>query len=221
MPTAHCVSSTDGIILAADRGFLDLVRRPENEVIGASYRKLTHPGDLGISEQLLASLVDRAPPLRLQKRYLRPDGTSVSTLLFVTCFADPDRLVSTLFWHEEGSEVRPERLWEAALRIQHVRSVRRAAFGDELTTDPVGALLIAVYLAEAEGRLVGVQQLASDADMAVSTTARWIRVLQERGIIHSDDEDHLSVQFTHTGLLNMERTLESVFHLPRTLSNLP
>lgn len=100
MPTAHCVSNTQGVILAVDQGFLDLVGRPEADVIGTSYRDLTHPEDLGISMKMLSSLVDRAAPMRLRKRYVRPDGSFVSALLLVTHFADPARLVSTLLWRE-------------------------------------------------------------------------------------------------------------------------
>lgn len=221
MPTAHCVSTTQGIILAADRGFLELIRRPEHEVIGASYRDLTHPDDLDKSGRMLASLVDRAPPLRLHKRYLRPDGSWISALLFVTCFTSPDRLVSTLFWHEAGSEMPPARFWEAALRIQHVHSVRRAAFGDELTTDPVGSLLVAIYLAEAEGRIIGVEQLAREAKLSASTTRRWVKALQQGDVVQGNDDGDLNVQFTRSGMLNMERTLESVFQVPRSLSDLP
>ena len=221
MPTAHCVSTTQGVIIAADRGFLDLVRRSEREVIGASYRDLTHPDDLEKSSKLLTSLIDCAPPLRLRKRYLRPDGSWVSALLYVTCFTDPDRLVSTLFWHEAGTQMQPARLREAALRIQHVHSVRRAAFGDELTTDPVGSILIAIYLSEAEGRVVGIEQLAREAQLPTSTAERWIKALQQRDIVQRADDGDWNVQFTQRGMVNMERTLESVFHLPRSLSDLP
>lgn len=219
MPTAHCVSTRDGTILAADRGFFDLVRRPESEVIGASYRDLTHPDDLAKSTRMLASLVDRAPPLRLQKRYLRPDGSSVSAILYVTCFENPLRLVSTLFWHEADSAMPPERLWEAALRIQHVQSVRREAFGEELVTDPVGALLVAIYLAEAEGRIVDADLLAREAGLPLTVTLRWIKALQQRAIVQSTADPLRDVHFTRDGIVNMERTLEAVFHLPRSLSD--
>lgn len=218
MPTAHCVSTTQGVILAVDRGFLDLVQLSEAQLIGTSYRDITHPDDLRKSKRMLDSLVDRAPPLRLQKRYVRPDGSTVAALLFVTYFADTERLVSTLFWHEDGAEMVPERLWEAALRIQHVNRVRRQAFGDEIGTDPVGAILVAIYLAEAEGRVVGLDQLASEVGMATSTADRWLKALRQYGIVQFD-EGRRSILFTHSGLLDMERTLESVFHLPRSLSD--
>lgn len=219
MPTAHCVSNTQGVILAVDQGFLDLVGRPEADVIGTSYRDLTHPEDLGISMKMLSSLVDRAAPMRLRKRYVRPDGSFVSALLLVTHFADPARLVSTLLWREGEEEAQPARLWEAALRIQHVHSVRRAAFGDDLATDPVGSLLIAVYLAEAEGRIVHVDQLASVTNLARSNVIRWLNALQQHGIIAAA-VNSMDVQLTELGMLNMERTLKSVFDSPLEIDRL-
>jgi PAS domain S-box-containing protein len=59
MPTAHTVATIDGIMVAVDCGFLDLVGMSEKEVIGASYRSFTHPDDLERSATMLASLVDR------------------------------------------------------------------------------------------------------------------------------------------------------------------
>ena len=217
MPTAHCLSTFKGVILAADRGFLDLVRRPENQVIGVSYRDLTHPDDLEKSATMLSLLVDRATPFRLQKRYIRPDGSAIAASLFVTYFDNPGRLVSTLFWHDVGSELRPERLWEAALRLQHVNSIRREAFGDRLITDPVGTLLVAIYLAEAEGRVVNVRALSSEIRIPPSVTKRWIMALQQEGVIRDDGDIEVDVQFTQSGIISMEQMLASVFQAPTSL----
>lgn len=56
MPAAHCVSSLEGTILHADQGFLDLLKRREDEVIGISYRQITDPRDLERSADMLALL---------------------------------------------------------------------------------------------------------------------------------------------------------------------
>ena len=91
MSAAHCVSSLDGIILHADQGFLDLLKRSENDVIGISYRQITDPRDLQRSADMLAVLKEGAAPVRLQKRYLRPDGTSIAANLLITRFSGPDQ----------------------------------------------------------------------------------------------------------------------------------
>jgi hypothetical protein len=217
MPTAHCVSSPQGVILEADQGFANLVRRPLREIPGLSYREITHPGDLGISAKMLASLVVSAPPIQLRKRYLRPDGSHIDALLFVTYFQNPDRLVSTLFWNEDGYSRHPKRLWEAALRIRHMDKVRKAAFGDLLAFDPVGSLLITIYLAEAEGRVLGTDQLAEEAGLRPSTTERWLKALRQHGVIRYDDASSY-IQFSDAGFANIELTLESAFYEPTLLS---
>jgi hypothetical protein len=160
---------------------------------------------------MLVSLEDRAAPVRLQKRYIRPDGSSVAANLLVTRFSDPDRLISTLFWRDSGRPLPPARLWEAALRSRHVHAARIKLFGGELSTDPVGSLLIGIYLAEAEGRNVELRELAAYANVAQSTAARWVTVLQKRGIVQAGTDPALSIQFTQAGLDRLETMLATVY----------
>jgi PAS domain S-box-containing protein len=217
VPTAHCVSTIDGVILAVDQGFLDLVGRSEPDVISRSYRDITDPRDLGKSAGMLASLVDRAPPVRLRKRYLRPDGTSVAANLLVTRFDDPDRLVSTLFWSDGTRDLPPVRLWEAALQVRHVHSVRQAEFGIELSTDPVGSILVGIYLAEAEGRIITLEELAGEVGIAPSTALRWLKVLQQRNLVDGGYDAIRGLQFTHVGVQKMEKVLASVYRITETV----
>ena len=214
MPAAHCVSTLDGVILQADQGFLDLLQRRESDLIGISYRQITDPRDLQRSGNMLAVLEAAAAPVRLQKRYLRPDGTSIAANLLVTRFSDPDRLISTLFWHEGGRDLPPARLWEAALRIRHVHDARVKLFGADLSTDPIGSLLIGIYLAEAEGRAVGLNQIATYADVAISTATRWVAVLRQRNIIDAQADATFNLQLTRVGLDRVEAMLTTVYEAP-------
>ena len=214
MPTAHCVATIDGIILTADRGFLDLVGLSEAEVIGASYRTITHPDDLDRSATMLASLVDRAPPFRLQKRYIRPDGTIIAANLYVTRFTDADRLVSTIFWNDDGRTPPPARLWEMALRIRRLHEVRKAALGDDLSTDPVWSVLNCVYLAEAEGRVVGLSDIATETGLLPAIVERWVKVLSDRGIVEPCALARRNVQLTQAGMSKMEAILSSAYEMP-------
>lgn len=214
MPAAHCVSSLDGIILQVDQGFLDLMQRPEDDVIGMSYRQITDSRDLQRSADMLAMLEEGAAPVRLQKRYLRPDGTSIAANLLVTRFSNPDRLISTLFWHDNGRDLPPVRLWEAALRIRHVHDARVRLFGADLSTDPIGSLLIGIYLAEAEGRNIGLGEIAAYAGIATSTATRWVAVLRERGIIDGQADATIDLQLTRSGLDRVEAMLATVYEAP-------
>lgn len=214
MPTAHCVSTTDGFILEADAGFLELLRRGEDEVIGMSYKDITYPDDLGRSEAMLASLIKRAAPVRLQKRYARPDGTTVTANVYVTRFDNPDRLVSTLFWNEEGRELPPARLWEMALRARRLRQVRQQEFGSDVAMSPLGDILNCVYLAEAEGRVVEILNISIETGLSQQVVKRWIRYLISQGVIETCSPIGENVQFTQLGLQKMERVLASGYEIP-------
>jgi hypothetical protein len=216
MPAGHCVSSVEGVILHADQGFLDLLQRRADEVIGVSYRQVTDARDLDRSADMLAVLEDGAAPVRLQKRYLRPDGSSVAANLLVTRFANPDRLISTLFWQENGRPLPPARLWEAALRMRQVHATRAMLFGADLSTDPIGSLLISIYLAEAEGRNIGLADAAANANIPTSVTERWIKVMQQRGVIEYK-ETTIDIRLTSAGMNNMEAMLSAFYEFPNAV----
>jgi len=214
MPSGHCISTLEGVILKADQGFLDLIQRSEDAVIGLSYKAITDPRDLERSARMLLALEDGAAPVRLQKRYIRPDGSSIAANLLVTRFADPGRLISTLFWQDNGRALPPARLWEAALRIRYVHTARIKLFEDELSTDPIGSLLVGIYLAEAEGRNISLAEVAAYSKISSSTAARWMIVLQKRGVVQLDADLGRSIQFTQAGLNKMEAMLATVYQVP-------
>lgn len=214
MPSAHCVSTVEGVILAGDRGFCDLLQREEADFVGRSYKLFTDPRDMDRSNRMLSVLEDGAAPVRLQKRYIRPDGSSVAANLFVTRFSNPDRLVGTLFWRDHGRQLPPARLWEAALRIRHVHTARVKLFGNELSTDPVGSLLVGIYLAEAEGRSLALAEIAEYAGMAQTAASRWLKLLQERGFVEAAAEASEGIQLSQEGLLRTESMLATVYDVP-------
>lgn len=214
MPSAHCVSTVEGVILAGDRGFCDLLQREEADFVGRSYKLFTDHRDMDRSSRMLSVLEDGAAPVRLQKRYIRPNGSSVAANLFVTRFSNPDRLVSTLFWRDHGRQLPPARLWEAALRIRHVHTARMNLFGNELSTDPVGSLLIGIYLAEAEGRNLALAEVAEYAGVAPTAASRWLKLLQERGFVQMGAEALDGIQLSQEGLLRTEAMLAAVYDVP-------
>lgn len=211
MPSAHCVSTVCGTILAVDQGFLNLMQRTEDELVGASYRSITDPRDLDKSARMLSSLVAKAAPVRIQKRYILPDGESVAANVLVTRFCDPDRLVSTLYWSDTNRELPPAKLWAAALHARHMNEVRRVQLGPEMYVDGSNRLLIEVYLAEAEGRSVSDCQLSNACHMAISTTQRWIKAFQKGGIISEYDPSR-DVSFTQVGIKKIEKILCAMIH---------
>jgi diguanylate cyclase (GGDEF)-like protein/PAS domain S-box-containing protein len=81
----------DGQILRANRSMCVLLGRTQDELVGTSILDLTHPADRGVSsdqsDRLSRAEIDF---YRLEKRYLRPDGTTVWASLSVSLVRDMD-----------------------------------------------------------------------------------------------------------------------------------
>lgn len=210
MPSAHCVSTTSGIILDVDRAFCSLVQRDERTLIGASYKTITLPDDIAKSTAMLRSMTVSGTPSRLRKRYRRPDGTIVHAGLLVTMAPDKNRLLATVTWERRpADDESPFRLWRAALRLQRLYEARRQEFGEELFGDHVGVILLEVYLAEAEGRIATLATVSNAAGLRGPMVGRWIRVLCQYGLLHADRDLADVIHLSHAGLTKIERTLRA------------
>lgn len=68
----------EGRFEAVNDAFCELVGRSPDELLGGTFRTITHPDDLDADDELLADLAaGRIGSYQLDKRYLRPDGTEV------------------------------------------------------------------------------------------------------------------------------------------------
>ena len=205
MPVAHCVSSMTGIILDFDEGFCRLVQRRPDQLIGISYTAITHPADLSKSRKMLTELIDKASPTHLRKAYVRPDGSLIKADLLVSKFGDEGRLITTLSWIDGRQEPSPSRLWKAALRVKHVYDARLIEFGKDLFSDHVGLILLHMYLAEAEGRVVTASQVAKLISIPEQSIDRWVNALVQRGLVEMPVNNLGYIQLSQDGLLRLER----------------
>jgi hypothetical protein len=97
-------------------------------------------------------------------------------------------------------------MWKAALRLKHLYSLKIEAFGRELFGDFPGLILLDLYLAEAEGRLASIEEVAGSAGLSVESVQRWLRVLAQRRLVHPLDGS-APLQLGHDGLSKIERLL--------------
>jgi hypothetical protein len=208
MPTAHCVSTASGVVLTFDQNFCLLMGRSRENLTGFSYHRLTANVDAAESSRALRNLVDRAPPTRFKQIYMRPDGRLVSAEMLATLFKENDRIVATLSWKDEvAAALSPNALYKMALHVWHMYRCRIQELGPELFGDFVGAILLHVYLAEAEGRCVSVNEIAGLVGLSTKTTVRWVSALRQRTLISLSDQDVSTVQLSHQGIMAMERML--------------
>jgi len=77
-PVAFNIQDEDGVLVMVNAAYCTLTGRPRADLLGRSPRVFTHPEDILknilMLEHLAAAEVGD-PPLRLEKRYVHPDGT--------------------------------------------------------------------------------------------------------------------------------------------------
>ena len=79
----------NGVFLAVNPAFCELVRRSADELQGATWQSITHPEDIGEGEREVAKAIGGAERVfRLKKRYIRPDGEVIWVLLNVKLMRD-------------------------------------------------------------------------------------------------------------------------------------
>lgn len=80
--------SKTGTAVSVNRKFLEILGRTKEGYTGISWREITHPDDLAEDEALMHRLmVDEIPAFTLDKRYIRPDGSTVWVNMAVTKLA--------------------------------------------------------------------------------------------------------------------------------------
>ncbi|MGU3431893.1 diguanylate cyclase domain-containing protein [Actinomycetes bacterium M1A6_2h] len=77
-PVGIALADEDGLLVAMNQAYCTVLGRSEAELLGKSSRGYTHPDDLAqhaAMEQLMADARARGEQLRVEKRYVRPDGS--------------------------------------------------------------------------------------------------------------------------------------------------
>jgi len=124
----------DGRIEKANRKFAEFVGRDRSTLEGMPFPDLTHPDDLTQSQDLFNDvLAGRRDGYRIDKRYLRPDGSAIETSLTVTAMRRPNgELVRILSQIEDVTDLRDaERaLAEKATQLALAMEALRGGFWD-------------------------------------------------------------------------------------------
>jgi PAS domain S-box-containing protein len=77
-PIGALCCDRQGVFVEANRAVCALLRRDRDQIVGRTWRDLTHPDDHGISDGAVDRIRgDVVPPETLRKRYLRGDGSAV------------------------------------------------------------------------------------------------------------------------------------------------
>ena len=74
------------------------------------------------------------------------------------------------------------------LSILIARRARHSEFGPDLFSEPAWDVLLELHAAALGARKLSLADLARAIDTPESTTARWVAVLADRGLVSSDDD---------------------------------
>jgi DNA-binding transcriptional ArsR family regulator len=212
MLIGHSMSDETGRIIAVDQGICEFLELEESELVGMCYTQLTHPDDLTWNASMLDRLENSGGPLTIRKRYLRPSAPAVWSDVQVSRLKigrEQGRLVGTIHRVDPRDvETTPEKLWHAACRIEGELRARRAELGEEMFHDYAWVILLALYRSEAEGVCLVLDSLASRTRIRSQTLVRWLKVLDERGLVDRYEQLDYSGQLTALGVSKVERLLD-------------
>ena len=209
----HAVSGTDGNILALDEAVADMLQRPRRELIGASYLTITHRHDHARNQNAIDNLREDRSRMYIRKRYVKADCSTIWVGLNVSHLHEPSgsaAFVATL--HRiapitEGGN--PSLNWRAVR--EHIKAIhlRKQMLGENLFADHAWLILLEVYLAEAEGRCVGIDALSDAAGVSLRTTRRCLDILVKRHLIELIGGDDGVPQLSHIALSQVEDILQN------------
>lgn len=188
---AHCVADTDYRVLVCDQAYLDLVQRERSEVVGSNVLDLTFHLDRPLNARMLDTLTRSGTPFAMTKRYIRGDGSTLwvsNTVARVEGEPGNIRLCATST--ALGPNLHRPTLTVNAVAVQKLCAafaVGKQFFGPDLISAPAAEILLRVYAAELEGYAPAAHELACALRLSSGAAARWLKLLQVRGLIEADD----------------------------------
>jgi diguanylate cyclase (GGDEF)-like protein/PAS domain S-box-containing protein len=171
-PAGMVIGDPSGAVLAVNPAFCAIVERDPDELLGRDFRAITHPDDIAVDESALSELAGGARSgYEREKRYVRPDGSSVWVKLRGTVAVDPETGARVFVAHVV--DISEHRRRDQALAEAEDRF--RSAFDNA----PIGMALVSP-----EGRFIKVNRALCDLT-GYSETDLLIRTFQ--AITHADD----------------------------------
>jgi diguanylate cyclase (GGDEF)-like protein/PAS domain S-box-containing protein len=197
------VLGLDGIYLQVNSSFCDMLGMEEDELVGSSFRKTTHPADIADCDAKLAELVaGEVPAYRQEKRYLRPDGEVVHVVMHATLVRGGDVPHEPLYFFLQILDVTEQRTADEALRRDAERTARIVELCDLLAEGTHEDRELMTDVAQAVARIVGdAATLWVSEDDGLRAVSNWHPDPQARAILDKlyAEHDGLAEPAVNTG----------------------
>jgi PAS domain S-box-containing protein len=119
-PIGKCLVGLDGSFLKVNPTLCGMVGYSHEELLGLDFQAITHPDDLDVDLNLLADLYNgQISTYRMDKRYIRKDGSIVWSQLAVSRVDNPDG--SPRYFISQIEDLTARRAAEAALKDSEAR----------------------------------------------------------------------------------------------------
>lgn len=182
----HVLIGTAGELVSMDAAFCDIMRLSEDEMRGRLVLDVTAPADRTECATAIRDLRETGRPFEITKRFLRDDGSLVwvKNTVSITIGEDrPGMIVATIEPVEPPVEHGPALLLDVARRHLSVRRDRRSVCDPAFLSDSGWDAILAIYIAEAEGRSVDLDHFAELLGTSVALTDRWLKALLQAAIL--------------------------------------
>lgn len=207
----HSVSDGAGNLLTMDVDTRDFLQRSARDIVGLNYADLTHPDDVVGNVRRVVALDVDATPATIRKRYVLPGGSSVLADVRVSRLYDgPDgeRLIGTIFSVDPAQRASEAAMLRSAAQNAIASLDRRSAtFGKSMFGDPAWRILLELYLAESEGRLLYRDELADRITETSGFVWRWLVSFENSGLIEQMIDARFAIQLTARAFVDIERQL--------------
>ena len=219
MRPGHVLIGKEGQLVSVDRSFGDIMQLEPASLIGRLVLDVTAPADREECRLAISDLRETGRPFEISKRCIRSNGSLVWVTNAVSALENgkgSELLVATVTPMIETHELRaPARLLDTAHLIVALRKDRSSVLNATLSADIAWDIILAAYIAEAEGNAITVSALAAQLGIPMRQAYRWIGLLLNQGSIEIETREtdpFAPKSFRLTGLTHVrfERYLSKV-----------
>lgn len=185
MQAGHLVLDMAGHMRGLDQHFCAIMRAEWADMIGRPVLDITAPADREECGEAIRRLCDTGQSFKIDKRFIRDDNTLVWVTNTVSMMqgGGESMIVATIDPLIADDTRQPALLLGSARFLQACKADQRTVFDATLFPDTAWDILLAAYVAEAEGAAIGILNLVDRLGISVDSAARWVNLLIPQGAL--------------------------------------